>query len=272
MLPRLGNPKLPSQSQIHHALHSVLQSSTLSEFDQSFLLRMYDNGDLEKYLSRVSALGLTNFRNVLDVGCGFGQWSIALAEFNISVTGIDIDQQRVSISNDICHYLEMDNINFIQGEMDKIVSPPNSFDLIFSYGALPLSPFVSTLQTFYHLLMPGGTLYFSAYGLGHMLNNILHPRNATSDFSPREWAISAIDSTLNYLYSGHFSQASPRDSLFIPKKIAYRILEDSGFCDIRIFPEGSYSCSPEIATYPFAPSQYNQDYEAVYEVLCRKPF
>jgi len=194
-----------------------------------------------------------------------------LAERNARVTGIDIDQHRVSISNDLCHLLDLDNLTFIHGKMDNVESPPNTYDLIFSYGALPLSPFISTLQSLHQILTPGGTLYFSAYGLGHMINNILSPRNTTTDFCPREWAISAIDSTLKYLYSGKFSQSSPRDSLFIPKSMAYKVLDDCGFCNIRIFPEGSYTCDPDIPTMSFAPIQYNNQYEAVYEVICSKP-
>jgi len=259
------------QQALVSAVRQALTSSCLSGFDRSFLLRMYGNGNLDRYRQRLQSLGLTGYQHVLDVGCGFAQWSIALSESNHSVLGIDCDLPRVTFASTIAELLHIKHLSFAQSYMETCHSLSNQYDLIFSYGAVPMSPYIQTLTTFYRLLAPGGTLYFSAYGLGHMINNILTPRNASAQFCPREWAIKAIDSTVDYLHTGNYRQSSSLDSLFLPSSIAQQTLHELGFTNIRIFPEGTFSTDPQITPVPMAPSFYNDTYEAVYEVICNKP-
>ena len=61
-----------------------MSSSSLGHNDSLFVERIF-HGGIEKYLRRLNAIELKNFDNVLDAGCGFGQWSIALSQTNGTV-------------------------------------------------------------------------------------------------------------------------------------------------------------------------------------------
>ena len=45
--------------------------------DKLFIQRVFSKG-LDSYINRLEAIGFTKKSKVLDAGCGYGQWSIAL--------------------------------------------------------------------------------------------------------------------------------------------------------------------------------------------------
>src|SRR5206468_1600324 len=53
---------------------------------------------IESCAKRLRALGLTGMWNVLDVGCGAGQWSIAMLRESHSVVGVDKGPEFVEIA------------------------------------------------------------------------------------------------------------------------------------------------------------------------------
>ncbi|MDG1326163.1 MAG: hypothetical protein P8P49_10370 [Opitutales bacterium] len=62
--------------------------------DKNFIKRIYSNG-INRYSSRISMINFTGGEKVLDAGCGFGQWSVALAEQNNQVESIDPCNLRI---------------------------------------------------------------------------------------------------------------------------------------------------------------------------------
>ena len=60
--------------------------NSVSDFD--FFNRVYgsDNSD---YLVRIKMIGFEKMNKVLDYGCGYGQWSIALSSNNNQVFSVD---------------------------------------------------------------------------------------------------------------------------------------------------------------------------------------
>lgn len=68
--------------------------------DRLFLQRIYADG-LDKYTDRLQAIGFAEHEHVLDAGCGYGQWSLALAGMNQAVSACDISPLRVNFLGDL---------------------------------------------------------------------------------------------------------------------------------------------------------------------------
>lgn len=238
-----------------------------SEMDSKYLLRMYGNGDLGKYSQRLERLGFVDCDDVLDAGCGYGQWSLALAELNLRVTSVDVDKSRSEVTSYIAEQNGLGNINSTCASMESLPFSNNAFDAVFCYAALPLTRYLQTLREFMRVLRPGGKLYFGAYDIGHMLYNIVSPHNPTSDFNPRKWAAKAIIDTDTYLESSIFAPSSPRDSLYIPIDTVLDFMAKAGYKNIQWDCDGKLSISGKSPGDSFASGEF-LGFPGVYEVLC----
>ncbi len=132
----------------------------------AFLKQVYST-DLNIYLNRLIAIGFKGKENVLDAGCGYGQWSFALAELNKKVTGIDISKDRIETSNTIAQVNNAKNISFFKSTIEKFDSADESFDAIFSYSVLYLTNYEKSIQNLTRLLKTEGVLYlnFNSFGI-----------------------------------------------------------------------------------------------------------
>ncbi len=259
-----------SSSVVNKTLKSVLQHADLtSDNDRAFIERVYNGGDLDKYRTRLKGIGFVGHGKVLDAGCGFGQWTVALAEVNARVVGTDIDPIRIELAENIKRNLGVANIDFSVASMDCTDLKSGDFDAVFSYNALALSPYKDTLKQFHRILRPGGLLYFNGYDLGWIIHNIIEPHNPAIDFDPRQWGIDSIQNTLDYFGGKGFSQRSPRDSMMMPQDLVKSDLLGMGFEILSICGDGMISTFGEFGQLPFFPSE-KYGLPAVYEVLCRK--
>ena len=65
-----------------------------SDSEKSFFQRIYSDGII-KYKRRLQAIGFSGEEMVLDAGCGYGQWSLALSELNKNVESLDFSKKRI---------------------------------------------------------------------------------------------------------------------------------------------------------------------------------
>ena len=77
----------------------------------SFLQRVYA-GDLGHYQRRLEPYGLDRCCHVLDAGCGYGQWAIALALLGV-VTAVDIQPDRLLVLRELAARLELANLTTV---------------------------------------------------------------------------------------------------------------------------------------------------------------
>lgn len=77
------------------------------------------------------------FKKVLDAGCGTGVCSLALSERGGSVMGLDISRESINTARLLSDKLQQkDNLEFIQGDLLGLPFRNDSFDLVFSWGAI----------------------------------------------------------------------------------------------------------------------------------------
>jgi len=238
----------------------------LGENDFGFLNRVFSGG-LDIYKKRLEAIGFVGKEKVLDAGCGFGQWSMALASLNEEVTGFDYSSERVMIANEISNKLNIKNVNFFKSSLENSKQKENSIDAIFCYGTIFITDIKASLTEFYRVLRPNGVLYVNANAIGWALNSWFNAPNKTSDYDPRSNVSKMFENTV--LYNNGFPKREGQ--LIIEKKEMLDFLSSIGFVDCLIGPEGTLHINESSEKpAPFFAKEYF-GFDGIYEVLAKKP-
>lgn len=90
---------------------------------------------------------INNETKILDIGCGTGGYSLALAPFINSATGIDISGEMIRIAKNNLYEAKINNVEFLQldwsnTDIDKLNYRSN-FDIVFAH----MSPAVNDFAT-----------------------------------------------------------------------------------------------------------------------------
>ena len=106
---------------------------------------------------------------VLDMGCGAGRTSIALAELGLEVVGIDISQIMIQVARDQARRAQVE-VDFQVMDARRLKFPAVSFDVVlYSYNGIELVPGMTgkraVIKETMRLLKPGGLFVFSTHSL-----------------------------------------------------------------------------------------------------------
>ena len=107
--------------------------------------------------------GLAERPAALDLGCGPGMQTLALASaLDGRITAIDIHQEYLDDLKARAQAANLaDRIELLQADMDDLVFPPASFDLIWSEGAAYIMGVANALAAWREFLKPGGFIVVS---------------------------------------------------------------------------------------------------------------
>lgn len=99
---------------------------------------------------------------VLDLGSGAGTDSLVAAQMvapDGRVTGIDITPAMLGKARRAAAEIGADNVDFVEGEIEKLPFPDGSFDVVISNGVIDLIPDKDAVfaETF-RVLSPGGRI------------------------------------------------------------------------------------------------------------------
>jgi ubiquinone/menaquinone biosynthesis C-methylase UbiE len=250
-------------------IEEVLQrfDRSMSENDRAFVRRVFGKG-IDVYRRRIAQYGFCGFRHVLDAGCGFGQWSLALARENSAVTGLDISSTRLTVLERLAGELGQRNLTVRHGETWRTDCPAESFDAIFCYGVIFLTPWRATIAEFARLLQPGGRLYLNANGFGWYRYLWRTAHNATADYDPRLAAAKVLLNTLSYERG---LTVTPNEDILIEPEALREELARAGFIDLRQGAEGTLTWGHvSTRSTPFFPGEFEGEV-AAYEVMATKP-
>jgi SAM-dependent methyltransferase len=198
-----------------------------------FLDRVYAGG-LDRYRRRLLQYGFAGRTRVLDAGCGFGQWSLALAKLAGTVEAIDVAAERLAVLNELAERLETTNLTTRLGDLTALPHGDGHFDAILCFSALQATPWRHCLTELRRVLARDGLLVVTANGLGHYLEMWVERRNASTGHDPRRHAAAAFANTLAYE-----AGQSPEGGLIIEPEELRDHLRSLGFSDIRMGAEGS---------------------------------
>ena len=96
--------------------------------------------------------------DLLDVGCGWGRWTIAAARRGYLTVGVDPDAQAVEAARRIATQVGVTS-DFVVGDAADLPFEDATFDFVFSYSVLQHLPDEAVLAAFHEIhrvLRPGG--------------------------------------------------------------------------------------------------------------------
>ncbi|MFC1525291.1 class I SAM-dependent methyltransferase [Candidatus Latescibacterota bacterium] len=106
---------------------------------------------------------------LLDLGCGAGRTSIALAEIGLRVVGVDLSEAMVTTAREQARLAGV-QVDFLVMDATALDFEPGSFDVaLFSYNGIELVPGREgkrqVFEQVHRALRPGGRFIFSAHSL-----------------------------------------------------------------------------------------------------------
>lgn len=229
-----------------------------------FLSRVYAK-DLSEYRHRLQAYGFNGLGRVLDAGCGFGQWALAMAASGDDVCAVDVAAERLLFLHRLLQHPECpQTIETVRAELDRTGFEADSFDGVFCYGVLFLTRWKETLAEFARILKPGGRLYVNANGMGWYKHLWYSGHNASAGYDPQALFSKTLANTLKYRRG---LPIEPGIDILIEPEDMLEELTALGFVQIEISAEGTLGQSEEKSA--FFEGTYHGD-TGVYEVLARK--
>ena len=122
------------------------------------------------YLKRLELIGFCDLDEVLDCGCGIGQWTFALSLLNNHVCGCDIGSERLLLAHKLAETNGISNIEYRWADMCSLPYDDERFDAVFCYSALMWADVPKAMAEFARVLKPGGVCYICVNDMGWYLN------------------------------------------------------------------------------------------------------
>ena len=238
-----------------------------SAHDHAFFHRVFDTPH-SIYLARTGRAGLTGNKSVLDAGCGYGQWSLALAETNARVFSLDIDPLRIGMLRKIDSILKFGRISPSVGRLEQLPFPDNSFDLVFCYSAVYFGDWRKAVTEIVRVTRRNGSIYINSNAIGWYLKCLLST-NHRSEFrsdSFRKMALKAL-----VMSSASWLRLVNLDTYqsIISSRMLCNELRKSGASIEEVTGDGGLGTDGLAEPLSFFESK-NFGFESVYEVLARK--
>lgn len=144
---------------------SLLLSLDLTEFNRGE--NPFESGSIERgfrddpkqFRSAIKYWNVHGCDRVLDLMCGYGRWSVFLAEANREVIGLDRNEGAINIARGMCARLGLTNATFFTGDVtDTSRFEDESFDAVWIWNALIYAERGPCLREVHRILRPGGRL------------------------------------------------------------------------------------------------------------------
>ncbi len=111
--------------------------------------------------AELRVLGDVAGRRVLELGCGAGQWSIALHELGARVTGLDLSERQLEHARRLMAEAEVE-FPLVHASAEATPFDADSFDIVFcDQGAMTFSDPLRAVPEVARILAPGGLFAFS---------------------------------------------------------------------------------------------------------------
>jgi SAM-dependent methyltransferase len=116
--------------------------------------------------SELKVLGDVNGKDILELGCGGGQWAVRLARQGARVIAQDISDVQIELARKFAAEVEIAppaSVEFRQGNAEDLGEwGDGSFDIVFSnFGAVGFVDIEACFREVARVLKPGGTFAFS---------------------------------------------------------------------------------------------------------------
>jgi SAM-dependent methyltransferase len=111
--------------------------------------------------SELQVLGDVAGKDILELGCGAAQWSIALAQRGARPVGLDLSERQLEHARRLMAEAGVD-FPLVHGSAESVPLPDASFDIVFcDHGAMSFADPYRTVPEAARLLRPGGLFAFN---------------------------------------------------------------------------------------------------------------
>lgn len=100
---------------------------------------------------------------VADIGCGYGRWSLFLAEVNESVVGFERNEKCVSLCRKLAAHFHLPNASFETCDVTRLSAGDAVFDGAWCFNTMQFLDRERALKEIHRTLKPGGILYLGHY-------------------------------------------------------------------------------------------------------------
>ncbi|MFH0921475.1 MAG: class I SAM-dependent methyltransferase [Fibrobacterota bacterium] len=223
--------------------------------------------DQSVYVRRLKAIGFEGLSKVLDAGCGYGQWTQAMARLNRKVTAIDTGSERLMVLAELNKRLGLKNVRVRWAGVDNMPYARETFDGVFSYSVIFSTPWKRTLREFYRVLRKGGKLYFNFNQIGWYFNLWKNNPNTAVNYNPRENAALAFMNTIQY---SKYDKAPEKGQIILSREECQDELKSIGFRKVICKGEGKINISGKrLKIVSFFKDSY-ESLPGIFEILAIK--
>ncbi|MGE5156348.1 MAG: class I SAM-dependent methyltransferase, partial [Betaproteobacteria bacterium] len=111
--------------------------------------------------SELGVLGEVRGKDILELGCGAAQWSIAVARAGARPTGLDLSERQLEHARRLMAEAGV-TFPLIHASAESVPLADGSFDIVFcDHGAMTFADPYRTVPEVARLLRPGGLFAFS---------------------------------------------------------------------------------------------------------------
>ena len=134
-------------------------------------------------------------KNILDMGCGSGRFTIALASFGAkSVIGVDLGVEGIKIGRANAKINKLKNVKFINASVLDLPFEDNTFDFVFCKGVLHHTGNLKKgLSEYYRVMKQKGSGFLYLYGSGGVFWNSRRKMRDIMKLIPLEYTIKVLD-------------------------------------------------------------------------------
>ena len=150
----------------HAARNRAAWNATSDDYQERHGGQLADSGGLAWGTTQIpeaelQVLGEVAGRDILELGCGAAQWSIALALRGARPVGLDLSERQLEHARRLMAEAGV-NFPLVHASAEAVPLPDASFDIVFcDFGAMTFADPYRTVPEAARLLRPGGLFAFS---------------------------------------------------------------------------------------------------------------
>lgn len=142
------------EERVHHVFEKIYDKYDSMNSIISFQRHKAWRKDVMKQMN------VSSGASALDVCCGTGDWSIALAEAtgsNGRVIGLDFSKNMLSVAIEKNDHLKYSQLDFVHGNAMELPFEDNSFDFVtIGFGLRNVPDYMTVLKEMHRVVKPGG--------------------------------------------------------------------------------------------------------------------
>jgi len=186
---------LDEKGEKDHSQTQTVYGKLWKSLDDNYLIQDTKNILINLFEQNGMNVNILKDKKVLDMGCGSGRFTIALAQLGVkNVIGVDLGEGGIKIGEKQSKDLDLKNIQFMKESVLSLPFEDETFDFVFSKGVLHhTGQLENGLEEFHRVLKPGGNGFLYLYGSGGLFWNSRKKMREVMKDIPMNYTLGVLD-------------------------------------------------------------------------------